>query len=35
MLKIGDKAPYFEGVNQDGITITSNDFLNRKLVLCC
>lgn len=33
MLKIGDKAPYFEGVNQDGITITSNDFLNRKLVL--
>lgn len=33
MLKIGDKAPYFEGVNQDGLTITSNDFLNRKLVL--
>ena len=33
MLKIGDKAPYFEGVNQDGITITSNDFLNKKLVL--
>ena len=33
MLKIGDNAPYFEGVNQNGETITLNDYKGKKLVL--
>jgi len=32
-LKKGDKAPYFEGVNQDGKTISLNDFAGKKLIL--
>lgn len=33
MLKIGDNAPYFEGVNQNGETVTLNDYKGKKLVL--
>ncbi|MCL1821763.1 MAG: thioredoxin-dependent thiol peroxidase [Prolixibacteraceae bacterium] len=33
MLKKGDKAPWFEGVNQDGNPILLNDFVGKKLVL--
>ncbi len=29
----GSKAPYFEGLNQDGQPITLNDFKGKKLVL--
>jgi len=29
-LKPGDKAPEFEGINQDGQKITSNDFNGKK-----
>lgn len=29
----GDKAPYFEGVNQDGKKITLDDFKGKKLIL--
>ena len=32
-LKEGDKAPYFEGVNQDGKKITLEDFKGKKLIL--
>lgn len=32
-LKKSDKAPYFEGVNQDGKTISLNDFAGKKLIL--
>jgi len=32
-IKIGDKAPYFEGVNQDGKKISITDFLGKKLIL--
>lgn len=32
-LKSGDKAPYFEGKNQIGETISLNDFKGRKLIL--
>jgi len=32
-LKEGDKAPYFEGVNQDGEKITLEDFKGKKLIL--
>jgi peroxiredoxin Q/BCP len=32
-LKKGDKAPYFEGVNQDGMLISLNDFTGKKLIL--
>ncbi|HPE76549.1 MAG TPA: thioredoxin-dependent thiol peroxidase [Draconibacterium sp.] len=32
-LKAGDKAPMFEGVNQDGKEIGLNDFAGKKLIL--
>ncbi|GAB1453004.1 thioredoxin-dependent thiol peroxidase [Draconibacterium sp.] len=32
-LKAGDKAPMFEGVNQDGKKISLNDFKGKKLIL--
>ena len=32
-LKEGDKAPYFEGINQDGEKITLDDFKGKKLIL--
>lgn len=32
-LKEGDKAPYFEGVNQDGIKVSLNDYKGKKLIL--
>lgn len=32
-LKEGEKAPYFEGVNQDGKKITLDDFKGKKLIL--
>jgi len=31
--KAGDKAPTFEGVNQDGKKISLNDFIGKKLIL--
>ena len=33
MLQTGDKAPYFEGPDQDGRTVRLTDFAGRKLVL--
>lgn len=33
MLKTGDKAPYFEGHDQNGDTIRLSDFSGKKLVL--
>lgn len=33
MLKIGDKAPAFSGIDQDGNAIKLEDFAGRKLVL--
>lgn len=32
-LNIGDKAPHFEGVNQNGVTISLKEFSGRKLIL--
>jgi peroxiredoxin Q/BCP len=32
-LKVGDKAPLFEGVNQNGELISLNDFKGKKLIL--
>ena len=32
-LKIGDKSPSFEGINQHGDTVKSSDFEGRKLVV--
>jgi len=32
-LKIGDKAPCFEGLNQDGEKVSLNDYKGRKLIL--
>jgi thioredoxin-dependent peroxiredoxin len=32
-LKKGDKAPYFEGLNQEGKVISLNDFSGKKLIL--
>lgn len=32
-LKVGDKAPQFEGRNQDGNTIKLADFIKKKVVL--
>ena len=32
-LKAGDKAPYFEGVTQNGEKISLNDFSGKKLIL--
>ena len=33
MLQKGDKAPYFEGTDQDGNIIRLSDFAGRRLVL--
>lgn len=33
MLKVGDKLPQFEGINQDGETINSEKLLGKKLVI--
>ena len=33
MLKTGDKAPYFEGKDQDGKLVRLSDFAGKKLVL--
>lgn len=33
MLKVGDKLPEFEGVNQDGEIINSIDFAGKKLIV--
>ena len=33
MLQKGDKAPYFEGPDQDGNIIRLSDFAGRRLVL--
>ncbi|REC43505.1 thioredoxin-dependent thiol peroxidase [Chryseobacterium pennipullorum] len=33
MLKVGDKLPEFEGLNQDGETITSSKLTGKKLVV--
>lgn len=33
MLKVGDKVPLFQGVDQDGKTISSTDFKGQKLVV--
>lgn len=32
-LKVGEKAPYFEGINQKGEKISLNDFNGKKLIL--
>ena len=32
-LKVGDKAPFFEGVNQNGEKISLNNFAGKKLIL--
>lgn len=33
MLKVGDKLPEFEGINQDGKTISSSKLMEKKLVV--
>lgn len=33
MLKIGDKMPHFEVVNQDGKVVTSEELLGRKTII--
>lgn len=33
MLKIGDKAPYFDGIDQHGATTNLNQFSGKKLIL--
>ncbi len=33
MLKVGDRLPEFEGLNQDGESVNSKDFLGKKLVI--
>jgi peroxiredoxin Q/BCP len=33
MLKVGDKLPQFEGLNQDGETVTSEKLIGKKLVV--
>jgi len=33
MLKVGDKLPQFEGLNQDGETVTSEKLIGKKLVI--
>ncbi len=32
-LKAGDKAPHFEGINQEGKKISLEDFKGKKLIL--
>lgn len=33
MLKVGDQLPQFEGINQDGEAVSSQNFLGKKLVV--
>ena len=33
MLKLGDKIPYFDGVDQDGKKISSSDYKGKKLII--
>jgi peroxiredoxin Q/BCP len=33
MLKVGDKLPEFEGINQDGETVKSENLIGKKLVV--
>lgn len=33
MLKVGDKLPQFEGTNQDGKAVTSEELIGKKLVV--
>ncbi|MCU7614481.1 thioredoxin-dependent thiol peroxidase [Chryseobacterium sp. GMJ5] len=33
MLKVGDSLPQFEGKNQDGKTVTSSEFIGKKLII--
>ncbi|MDF2551813.1 MAG: peroxiredoxin [Chryseobacterium sp.] len=33
MLKVGDKLPSFEGINQDGETVNSEKLIGKKLVI--
>ncbi|MCU7617587.1 thioredoxin-dependent thiol peroxidase [Chryseobacterium sp. PBS4-4] len=33
MLKVGDKLPGFEGINQDGETVNSEKLIGKKLVI--
>jgi len=33
MLKIGDKMPYFEVVDQDGNKVTSDNFIGKKTII--
>jgi len=33
MLKVGDKLPQFEGINQDGETVNSEKLIGKKLVI--
>lgn len=33
MLESGENAPYFEGIAQNGLKVTSNDFLGKKYVI--
>lgn len=33
MLKVGDKLPEFEGINQDGETVSSSKLIGKKLVV--
>ncbi|SMP04145.1 thioredoxin-dependent thiol peroxidase [Chryseobacterium profundimaris] len=33
MLKVGDKLPQFEGLNQDGETVRSEQLIGKKLVI--
>ncbi|SHJ01005.1 peroxiredoxin Q/BCP [Cruoricaptor ignavus] len=33
MLKVGDRLPEFEGVNQDGEKVSSEDFSGKKLIV--
>lgn len=33
MLKVGDKLPQFEGINQDGETVDSKTLIGKKLVV--
>ena len=33
MIKIGDKMPYFEVINQDGKTVRSTDLLGKKTII--
>mgnify|MGYP001177638088 CR=1 FL=1 len=32
-LKVGDQAPFFTGINQNGATVSLSDFKNSKLIL--